>query len=559
MRDLAQKRALPAPRRRRAGTSKRIPLIPNAAIDSRDETNRLQQEEVVSSLPPTSLRRNVLANFAGSLWTAALGFLFIPIFVKYLGVEAYGLIGFYAALQAVFGIMDFGLGTTLNREMARLSVLPDGLRQQRDVLRTLESLYWAASIGVGVMIVMLARPFAEHWVHVRTLPIDSVVHSVRLMGVIIALQFPFAFYQGGLMGLERQTLLNTIVIAAGTLRSVGAAALLAFVSPSIVTFFGWQLFVMLLQTVSVVFFLWHFLSAPAAQPRFRSELLRRVWRFSAVVAANAIIGTLLTQLDKILLSRLVPLKELGYYSIAASVAAVPWLVIVPINAAFYPRFAQAVERRSSGELAELYHRAAQLVSVTLLPLCVTLILFSRELVIVWTGNPEIASKTSLIISLLVTGTMLNGIASPGGYLQSAAGWPELTMYTNAAAAVVLVPALTFATIRYGARGAAAVWVVLNSFYILFTIPLMHRRLLRGEKWRWYGADVGLPLAGVIAVVSVARWAFPATTSRPIMLLCLGLTWSLSVVICTSLSSEVRQEAARLWNALPSRAGRRSVR
>lgn len=510
-------------------------------------------------LRATSLRQNVLANFAGSVWTAGLGFLFIPVFVKYLGVEAYGLIGFYAALQAVFAIMDFGLGTTVNREMARLSVLPDGLPQQRDLLRTLELLYWGASIVVGVVVIVLARPLAEHWLRVGTLPIDSVVQSVRLMGVILALQFPFAFYQGGLMGLQRQTLINTIVVSAGTLRSVGAAALLAFVSPSIVTFFRWQLIVTLLQTGSTVFFLWHSLSGPAEEPRFRSEVLRGVWRFSVVVAANAMIGTLLTQLDKILLSRLVALTELGYYSIAASVAAVPWMVIVPINAAFFPRFAQAAALRSDSELAHLYHRAAQLVSVTLLPLCITLIFFSRELVMVWTGNSQTASKTTLIISLLVTGTMLNGIASPGGYLQSAAGWPELTMYTNAAAAVLLVPAITFLTMRYGAKGAASVWVALNSFYILFTIPLMHRRLLRGEKWRWYLVDVGLPLAGVLAIVSISRFSLPVTTSRSLLFVYLAGTWSIAAATCVALSSEVRREAVRLWNARSSFAARGSVR
>lgn len=502
-------------------------------------------------LNSTSLRYNLLANFVGRVWTAALGFLFIPVFVRYLGVEAYALIGFYAALQAVLGVMDLGLGITLNREMARLALRPDARRPQRDLLRTLEVVYWAASILVGLLVVLLARPFAEQWVQVQTLPVETVVWAVRVMGIILALQFPFGFYQGGLMGLQRQILLNTILVSGGTLRSVGAAALLVFVAPSILLFFAWQLFVVALQTGATLLSLWRILGGLLPVAHFRSDLLRSVWRYSAVVSANAFIGVLVTQLDKVLLTRLVPLSDLGYYSIAASVAAVPWMVILPVNAAFYPRFAQAAEEPSEDRLAELYHRAAQLVSVTLLPLCLTLMFFSREFVFAWTGDPQMASRTAVVLTLLVAGTMLNGIASPAGYVQFASGWPELTMYTNAAAAVLVVPAMIYATRRYGLIGAASVWVLLNSFYVLFTVPLMHRRLLRGEKWRWYLSDVALPLTGVCAVVFAAHHFIPAFTSRTSVMLYLGVTGSVCIITAAMLCSEVRRELGRVWSARPS--------
>jgi hypothetical protein len=47
---------------------------------------------------------------------------------------------------------------------------------------------------------------------------------------------------------------------------------------------------------------------------------------------------------------------------------------------------------------------------------------------------------------------------------------------------------------YGAVGAAFMWVIFNCGLLLVGIQLMHRRLLKGEQWRWYLEDVGLPLA-----------------------------------------------------------------
>ena len=62
-----------------------------------------------------SLKHNVIANYIGRAWTSILGLLLIPIYLKFLGIEAYGLVGFYMALSSVIGILDLGIGGTMNR------------------------------------------------------------------------------------------------------------------------------------------------------------------------------------------------------------------------------------------------------------------------------------------------------------------------------------------------------------------------------------------------------------------------------------------------------------
>ena len=64
----------------------------------------------------TPLRSNIAANFLGRAWTAALAVICVPLYVKFLGIEAYGLLGFFSSALLLLSILDFGLGTTLNRE-----------------------------------------------------------------------------------------------------------------------------------------------------------------------------------------------------------------------------------------------------------------------------------------------------------------------------------------------------------------------------------------------------------------------------------------------------------
>jgi hypothetical protein len=89
-------------------------------------------------------------------------------------------------------------------------------------------------------------------------------------------------------------------------------------------------------------------------------------------------------------------------------------------------------------------------------------------------------------------------------LQLAFGWTKLSFFKSIIAVILLVPLIIYMTMRYGAVGAASIWFVLNMGMFFFEIPIMHRRLLRKEKWRWYLQDVCLPLAVCIFVAGTGR-------------------------------------------------------
>jgi O-antigen/teichoic acid export membrane protein len=459
----------------------------------------------------SALRRNVAANLVGRAWVMALGIAFIPIYLKFLGIEAYGLVGFFATLQAVFGLLDLGLGATINREMARLSVGVDRRAQQRTLLRTLEACYWAISLTTGLLVLALAPAIAHHWVQPSALSPVSVERAIRLMGLVLALQLPFAFYQAALMGLQRQVAVNGILIVTATARSVGTALVLWKVAASVEAFFICQLIVSLVQIAGTLAYVWFVVGGGVtARPDFAR--LGSIWRYAAATSANSIVGIALTQTDKVLLSRLLPLEQFGYYALAGTMASFVWAVVIPVNQALFPRFAQLVELGDRATLSALYHRASQVMTVAVVPAAATVVLFAWQLIRLWTRNPITADHTALIAALLIAGTTMNALVSVPGYLQSAAGWPSLMVYTNLAAAIVLVPAILVVAPRYGAAGAACVWLVLNAGYLLFNVPAMHRRLLRGELWRWYRADLAAPALGAIAAAAIGRALMPAAAS-----------------------------------------------
>ena len=65
-----------------------------------------------------------------------MGVVFVPVYIHYLGIESYGLIGLFALLQAWLTLLDMGMTPTLSREMARFTGGSSDGQSLRDLLRS---------------------------------------------------------------------------------------------------------------------------------------------------------------------------------------------------------------------------------------------------------------------------------------------------------------------------------------------------------------------------------------------------------------------------------------
>lgn len=264
----------------------------------------------------TVVQKNVISNYAGSLIVVVMGLLFVPVYIHFMGIESYGLVGVFSSLMLLSAVLDMGLSAAMNREIALLSALPHEAQRARNLARTLEVVYWAVALAIGLTVLVLARPIADYWVNPNTLPRYVVEQALIIMGFVIALRWPVSLYIGGLMGMQRQTLLNVILSCAAAFRSAGAALILWLISPTIQAFFLFQILAAAGETSALAVALWVSLPRGVGRTRFEVDQLREVWRFSAGMTGISLAGLFLTQTDKIILSRMLSLEQFG---------TMPWL------------------------------------------------------------------------------------------------------------------------------------------------------------------------------------------------------------------------------------------
>ena len=461
----------------------------------------------------STVKKNIIANFAGSGWSALLALALIPVYVKFLGIEAWGVVGIFTSLQTLAYLLDLGLSTTLNREMARLSLQQDTAQEMRDLVRTFELIYWGVALVIGVSLFALAPVIAHRWLRGDQIATESIANALRLMAVAITLQLPFALYAGALMGLQRQVLLNAINVSIATFRGVGAFLVLALVSSTLPAFFLWQIIAAFVQIGLVRFFLNHSLPHTGSRSSFQREALRTRWRFAAGLSGAVIMTIVLSQMDKVILSRLLSLQFFGYYVLAASVAANIQLLVVPVVYALYPRFTQLVALEDQEGLKEIYHHGSQLMSIMIIPTTCILSLFSQQILRVWIGDSVTVENTFLVLSILIVNGAITGLMNLPIALQLAYGWTKLVLYINIVAALVLVPSLILVAGRYGTVGAALTLVAVSAAAAFVNIQMMHHRLLKGEQWRWYLVDVGLPLSVALGAAILCKVVLPLEMPR----------------------------------------------
>lgn len=460
---------------------------------------------------PFRLEWNIAANVVSNLVVAAAFIVSVPLVLSYIGVEAYGLVGLFLAMQGIVAVLDIGLNVTITREFAVKSKDAERAPELGSLLKTSEIVYWIMA-GIAAVVWLPLAGFASSYVNPQDLSGDTVFRCILIMGIPLALQFPISLYSASLYGLQRQVLVSLINAGFAVARYVGVLATLHFVSQAPEAYFSWTAVLIGLHVPVLAVALRSSMPAERFRSEFDLSILTRQWKFVGAIGMVTIVSVLLLQTDKLVLARIFSLDVFGYYAIAATLAGgLQWL-IQPIFRAIFPKLSQITELGDRDTVSKIYHKGCQAMAVIVLPVSTLCAYFSRELLFLWQGSDEIAAKTYVSFGLLISGGALNALLFVPYALQLAHGSTRLQLITLAAGLAAFIPmTITFAS-HWGPPGAAAAWVLLNLAFLATVVPLTHRRFLPGETKRWAIADVLMPLVAAVVSGGFVRIAYRETDS-----------------------------------------------
>jgi O-antigen/teichoic acid export membrane protein len=438
------------------------------------------------------LARNLAAGIAHTVITTFVALAVVPLYIRFLGSEPYGLIGFNATLQAVLQILELGLAPAISREVAR-GLASNDMPRTRNVLRSAAWIYWLVAALIAFTFLLAAPIIAREWISAEHLSSETVAQAVLLMGVMIACRWPSGLYTGALIGAHRLTVSSALAVVYIVIANIGAVLVIAFWSRTIEAFFIWQAGCALVYTLATQEAAWRIVGG-RAQAAFDPRALRSIWRFSVGMTGIALTGIIVSQLDKVILSALLPLADFGHYMLATAVAMALYGVISALFKVVFPHFSGRIAAGDEEGLRFEYRAISNLLAIVWFPGTMALILCAEPLLLLWTGSPEIAADTAPVLALLTAGTALHGMMYLPYALQLAYGMTRLPLTINLMLMAVQVPLIIFLALRFGAIGGAAAWLALHVLYFNLGTWMTHRRVLKGIGAKWMLRDAGVPLA-----------------------------------------------------------------
>ena len=504
-----------------------------------------------------TLRGNTLANLAGRLVPGVLTVAVVPFLLPLIGTEAYGIVGVYMTLQVLLAIVEPGLTTTATREVARNVAMRAPAERNRTLARTLEVVYWVVGALIASALAGSAGWLATEWVNLDDLSPREVERALVIGGVAIGARWPIALYKGLLDGMQLQVTQSMVTLVAASIRILGAVGFVAWVSPTIVGFMWWQGIATALELIAMSAAAWRGLGGVPARARFELTVLRQIWRFAASLTLVSITGVAVAQVDKVVIGYHLPLKELGYYTLALTAAGVLPHIAAALAAAALPRFAGQLAGRDQQALDRTYRQTMHAVSFIVVWAAAPLAFFSEEILVLWTRSEAVADAAAIALTLLAVAYLANALYALPYTLALAAGRARIPLVVNVVSAPVVIVVTYILVPALGIVGAAAIWLVLMTAYLVIYGVWVHSVLLE-QRFSAFLTDAALPYAALgTGVFGIGRLIasytdVPAVSYVAVMAGAIGYGWLGLRLLPDELREVTISSLGRLY---PARAGR----
>lgn len=478
-----------------------------------------------------TLFKNTLANLLGRLWGAFSSIILFPVYILMLGFENFGFISFSLVLMGLMALFDLGLKATLSRSLARKDV---SQLEKAAMVATLETIYFAIALIVFALLFFGTPYIVNQWLNLKGTDATLGHFVFRTAAMEISLQMILRFYFGGLIGLEKQVLANKYLIFWGISRNA-LVLVPIFLVPLLHVFFVWQAVVTLIFTL---LFRWKlkafFSNAPWRMFQINITALSNIWRFSLGVFLISFVASINTQLDKLIIGRMLSLEHLGVYTLAIAIGTSLIFISSSVSTAILPRLTAFFSQNDRSNVRKLYSISFQVVTLILATLT-TIMCLERTLILnLWLNDPNLVSEILPIFPIIIVAYSFLSLQVIPYAVAISQGITSVNNIMGLVSLVVTIPGYLFFIEKFGMIGATWVFCIVQVSSGLVYMFWINARCLHLSFIENFGINFfATATVGVIVGVSICsmlpdfisnRWAELATIFYKLVLaFCIALS------------------------------------
>lgn len=440
----------------------------------------------------------------------------MPLLHQALGPEFFGLVGVYVLLTNLFTLLDLGVVTTVSRECA---VHRNNPRSSGTLPHTIRATgFFLHAIGGISIIAFIALPdsVTRQWLSTDQISSESARDCLLLILLAIIIRWVSGLYRGVINGFERQINTSAINALSATLRFPIAYGVILLSNDAETIYFQLQLIIALFEYILL------YLSARKSTLQIQSasldrkdlrRLFNRITRLAASISVLAFVTTAYTQLDKIILLRILPLSQFGDFSLIQTATTGIAALGGPIATALIPRLTNLSASGNSPQLFKEYIRSQRILLTLMLPCGISCVLLAPKILFGWTGDTQFSMNMATIFGIYAMGSVIWVISTTPSHLKYAVGDMNFLLKYNLSLLLVYAPSTIFMGLKFGQIGAGLAWLAVNVLALLIGHTIILRKFFSPQSRKRILKEIAKAsaIAGVLNLL--AYLALPETESR----------------------------------------------
>lgn len=503
------------------------PQSPASGLNFKTEMGRISRQSGVA--------------FAGTIFTALLGYAFKVYLARVLGAEALGLYALGITIISFLGMINV-LG--LPESAVRFVALYSASRRYEELRELLWNGSWIllSTNLIFTALLLFAGPwFATHFYHspqlARYLPLFAPIM------ITSALNHFFGNVLAGYREVGRRTLVtkfasSPITIAGSVLLISLGAGLWGYLAAQILSAFC--------VMAMLIAMIWRVTPLESRAPNLRQPWIRQeVWSFSAAMFGLGLAQFFMVQIDRVALGVYRSAAEVGIYAVAASVVTYEVIILQSVNQIFAPVIADIHSKGDHALLGRLFQTLTKWILGLTFPLAIVVISFAKPIMRIF-GHDFEAGWPILVIG--TCGQLVNcGVGSVGYLLLMSGNQRRLVQVQSVMAVVMVLLSLRLVPV-WGALGASVAAAITNVGMNVLNLREVWKALKLSPYNRSYLKLLPPVAAVVAATVLVSRFSIVLRSDLAVTVAALILAYGVFVaaVLAMGLDADDRLIQDAIW-------------
>lgn len=475
-----------------------------------------------------SVARHTAYNLAGSAVSIGVTLITVPLYLKVIGLERFGVLSLCWVFAGYFAFFDFGIGRATAQKMATLADKPVEQRNR---------LFWTSAALSSVLALIGALLFwpiallALKYMDATPALLAEARSALWLLMLIVPIAIFQSFLSGATEGRRAFGPINVIGVIGSVLTAIlpllSAIVLVPRIDLLVAATIVARLFVLgalVLLCVGLI---------PLRRPSLASRAdIASLLKFGGWVSATGVAAAVLLNAEKLLIGWRLGASAVSIYVIPFNLLQRFLSIPHSLSSALFPAIAatdqsegRTVARKSTVALNDLF----TVIATTGIALVFTFLS-------IWIGR-DIAVQATPIAIILFVGIWFNVLAFPPYSFLQGTGKPEIVTYVTMLQLPIYLPALVVMTMWFGLIGAALAWSLRVAMEAIAYLVI-------GDLFRDLAPKLLLGLALVLAAAAVSLIGWWSEVGR----------WLLQALIVALSCWTGRHSLALLLEKIRSRTG-----